>query len=87
MTLKRNRANFEFTIHLDINKGPNRTTYEPNKASQFFKKMVKRNQGVTTMGVKVKHLASNLVWETDDPTELEYFNSTFVESVGVTQHG
>jgi len=84
MSLKRNNANFEFTIHLDRDKGPNRTTYEPNKAIQFFKKLHKNNPKCETLAAKVKHLSSELVWETDTPDDLAYFCNTFVATVGIS---
>jgi hypothetical protein len=83
MTLKRSSAKWEFSIHLDYNKGPNRITFDPSSAERFFKKVLKSNPSLDTMTVKVKHLSSNLVWETDDPGELNEFIHTVVDRVGV----
>ncbi len=83
MSLKRSTAKWEFSIHLDYNKGPNRITFDPASAERFFKKVLKNNAKLDTIVVKVKHLPSSLVWETDDPGELNEFIHTVVDRIGV----
>jgi hypothetical protein len=83
MSLKRKNANWEFSIHLDYRKGPNRITFDPTSAERFFKKVLKRNPEVDSITVKVKHLNSNLVWETNDPGELNQFIYTIVNRIGI----
>jgi hypothetical protein len=80
--LRRNKAKFEFKIHSNINKGPNRTTFDPDKAVQFFQKLAKKDYTSNTLGVRVKHLDSGLVWETDNPKDLIYFVDNIVFYVG-----
>jgi hypothetical protein len=79
--LDRKSANFEFALHADTEKGPNRVTFEPERAVKFFKKLKARDK---YSAAKVKHLYTNLVWETDDVEELEHFISTVVKTVGVS---
>jgi hypothetical protein len=83
--LRRNNAKFEFRIHQNINRGPNRITYNPDQAIKFFSKLSKKQINSDTLGVKVKHLDSGLVWETDNPKDLIYFVDNIVFYVGATR--
>jgi len=85
MSLRRNNAKWEFSIHLDYNKGPNRITFDPTSAERFFKKVLKRNPMVDTITTRVKHLSSGLIWETDDPGELNQFIHNIVYKIGVAK--
>jgi hypothetical protein len=85
MTLKRKDAKWEFSLHLDYNKGPNRITFTPHTAEKFFKKLQKRAIDTMTLSAKVKHLESGLVWETDDPDDLSQFIEKIVNKVGLTK--
>jgi hypothetical protein len=87
MKLKRKDANWQFGIHLNYDKGPNRITFSPDEALRYFKKILRRNPEVDTVAVKVMHLPSQLVWETDDPEDLNEFIHVLVNRVGVTYHG
>lgn len=80
--LNRNTAKFEFSIHQNINKGPNRVTFDPNRAIKFFSGLNKKHPNCDTLGARVKHLDSGLVWETDNPKDLIYFVDNIVFYVG-----
>jgi hypothetical protein len=86
MSLKRKNSKWEFSIHVDSKKGPNRVSFDPEKAQTFFKKLVKTVSFPCEPIVKVKHLPSGLVWETDDYQELNEFICVLVNRVGVRQH-
>ena len=56
MKIKRRNAKWEFSIHVDPDKGPNRITFEPHEAERYFRKVIKRNQTLEDPIIKVKHL-------------------------------
>jgi hypothetical protein len=87
MSLKRRNSNWEFSIHVNPDKGPNRVCFDPTEAQRFFRKTLKSNRLKTEPLDKVKHLATGLVWETEDYEELNEFICVLVDRVGVRQHG
>jgi len=87
MRLKRKNAKWEFSIHLDADKGPNRITYDPSEAERFFKRLCKRNPEADDAVVRALHIESNLVWETDNSAELNYFVQNLVNYTGTIRHG
>jgi hypothetical protein len=86
MSLKRKNAKWEFSIHVNPDKGPNRICFDPAEAQRFFKKVIKRAQFPIEPLVRVKHLPTSLVWETEDYEELNEFIHVLVDRVGVRQH-
>jgi hypothetical protein len=82
--LKRQNANFEFSLHQNLDKGPNRITFDPDVALKFFKKLKAKEDEA---GAKVKHICTGLVWETDEPEDLAYFINRVVASIGVINYG
>jgi hypothetical protein len=82
--LERKNANFEFAIHQNLDKGPNRICFEPEKALSFFRRIKAKEKYA---GIKVKHLYTGLVWETDDAEDLKNFIDTVVETVGASVYG
>jgi len=83
MRLKRSNAKWEFSIHLDAERGPNRVTFDPNEAKRFFTKLRRKHKTLDCLVVKVVHLDSKLSWETDDPEELAYFIDNLVQQTGI----
>lgn len=86
MKLKRRNSKWEFSIHADPEKGPNRVTFDPAEAERYFKKILKRSLKLEDPIVKVVHLPTKLLWETDDPKELNHFINVLVHKVGLVKN-
>ena len=76
---KVNIPKFEFAIHADETKGPNRVTTDSVRAVRFFEKTKQR--GVIDAVCRVRHMPSGLVFETTFLSELNHFIGTVVEHV------
>jgi hypothetical protein len=86
MSLKRKNAKWEFSIHVNPDKGPNRVCFDPSEAQRFFRKVTRNNKLKLDPLAKVKHLPTGLVWETEDAEELNEFICVLVDRVGVRRH-
>lgn len=86
MKLKLNNAKWKFSIHANPDKGPNRITFDPSEAERFFKKLLKRSKMDEEPMVRVIHLPTNMLWETDDPGELNHFIFQLVNRVGTIRY-
>jgi hypothetical protein len=80
--IKRKNAKWKFSVHDDPDKGPNRITFDPTDALRFYRKRVKGCKAYDGPIIRVQHLPSKLVWETDDPEELNEFICVLVDRVG-----
>jgi hypothetical protein len=85
-TITRKNAKWKFSLHLNETKGPNRVTYHPDKALNFFKKLDIKNHYKDSLLARATHLETGLFWETDDPEELGHFIDNIVVRTGSFKH-